>query len=357
MRIIQLLASMSFGDAVSNDAAAIRQVLEEMGHETVIYASHIDPRLAEGTAIHRKKMKDLRPEDLVIFHGSTGDPISRVIPDFPGRKTMIYHNITPARFFRGYSRDAEELTTRGYLQIRGLAGEFHYCIADSDYNRRDLLKMGYQCEIDVCPIMIPFEDYNREPDPDVMARYQDDGWTNLLFVGRIAPNKKQEDIIRAFYAYHRNCNPKSRLFLVGSDAGMEAYRNQLENYIYALGLQDTVIFPGHISFPAILAYYRLADVFVCMSEHEGFCVPLVEAMHFGVPIVAFRAAAVPETLGKGGLLLDSKNPAVAAAAIDRIVRDGGLREQLAAEQQRKLREYSNENVRQQLIRCLEKATA
>lgn len=270
---------------------------------------------------------------------------------------MRYHNITPSHFFRGYSREAEERTETGLIQIRRLTDQFLSCIADSDYNRQDLRKMRYECPIEVCPIMIPFEDYNRNPDKEVMDRYQDDEWTNLLFVGRIAPNKKQEDVIRAFWYYHRNYNPKSRLFLVGNDAGMERYRNQLDNYIQALELTDAVIFPGHISFEAILAYYRLADVFICMSEHEGFCVPLVEAMYFHVPIIAYAAAAVPETLGKGGLLLDDKDPLLAAAAIDRITGDSRLRAALDGEQRKKLREYDSESVRKRFLNCLNSVTA
>ena len=175
MRIIQLLPTMSFGDAVSNDAAAIRQTLLDMGHETAIYAANIDPRLPEGSVTHWRKMKEPRAGDLLIYHGSTGDPLNGMVPTLAGRKMMIYHNITPPQYFRGYSRAAQELTQAGYDQIKALAGQFHYCVADSDYNRQDLRKMGYECMIDVCPIMIPFEDYAKTPDPDVMARYQGDG--------------------------------------------------------------------------------------------------------------------------------------------------------------------------------------
>ena len=238
MKIIQLLPTMSFGDAVSNDAAAIRRMLSDMGYETAVYAANIDPRLLEGSVLHWREMRNLQADDLVIYHGSTGDPLNSMIPSLGSRKMMIYHNITPADFFRGYSRQAQELTAAGRSQIKNLAGKFQYCVADSDYNRQDLREMGYHCEIDVCPIMIPFDDYNKTPDRAVMEKYRGDGWTNLLFVGRIAPNKRQEDVIRAFYHYHQHYNPKSRLFLVGNDAGMEKYRYQLENYVRALGLTD-----------------------------------------------------------------------------------------------------------------------
>ena len=352
MKIVQLHPTMAFGDAVSNDAAAIDRMLSGMGYKTALYASNVDPRLPEGVAAHWKKMKDLHDDDLLIFHASTGDPLNRMVPTFGGRKMMIYHNITPSTFFRGYSRAAEELTETGRRQIRRLADQFSYCVADSDYNRFELRQMGYQCPIDVCPIMIPFEDYDKEPDGRVLSKYRGDGWTNLLFVGRIAPNKKQEDVIRAFYYYHRDYNPKSRLFLVGNDTGMENYRYQLENYIRALGLTGRVIFPGHISFAAILAYYHLADAFVCMSEHEGFCVPLVEAMYFDLPIVAYSSSAIPETLGKGGLLLDSKDPQVAAAAIDRMIRDKDLRGIIAAERKARLAQFRYEQVSAKMKECI-----
>ena len=158
MKIVQLLPTMAFGDAVSNDAAAIDRMLSDMGYKTELYASNVDPRLPAGTAAHWKKMKDLHDEDLLIFHASTGDPLNRKVPSFGGRKMMIYHNITPSSFFRGYSRAAEELTETGRRQIRRLSDQFRYCVADSDYNRFELRQMGYQCPIDVCPIIIPFED-------------------------------------------------------------------------------------------------------------------------------------------------------------------------------------------------------
>ena len=239
----------------------------------------------------------------------------------------------------------------GELDGAFLADKTEYCIADSDYNRQDLLKLGFTCPIDVCPILIPFEDYDREPSAKVLKQYRD-GKKNWLFVGRIAPNKKQEDVIRAFYCYQRDYEPESRLFLVGNAGGMEIYEARLRNYIHMLGLDEKVIIPGHIPFDETLAYYRLADVFVCMSEHEGFCVPLAEAMHFGVPIAAYGCCAVPDTLGNGGLLLDSKEPEVAAAAANRLITDQALRAAILDGQKEMLQKYSHEVVSKQILACL-----
>lgn len=354
MRIIQALPTLAFGDAVGNDALAIRDMIAEMGYETDIYAENIDRRLPEGSAKPVAAMPLLKPEDILIYHGSTGTKMNDDLPGYGGKKMMIYHNVTPPEFFLGYSDAAVELTERGLAGFRALKDQFDYCVGVSEFDRQDLLKMGYTCDTDVCPIVIPFSDYDREPDPEVIGRYRGDGWVNLLFVGRLAPNKKQEDVIRAFHRYHRYYNPKSRLFLVGSDSGMEVYSGRLRRYAEMLGIGERVIFPGHISFRAILAYYRLADVFVCMSEHEGFGVPIVEAMYFGKPIVAYRAAAVPETLGKAGLLLDSKEPELAAAAIDRILRDEALRGYFEKERNKKLQEYRYESVKKRMTACIEK---
>lgn len=319
MKVVQLLPTISFGDAVGNDVRAIRLILEEQGYETQIYAENIDDRLPKGTALPVTEFPALRDDDIILYHASTGTELNYKLPFFGGRKMMIYHNITPPHFFKPYSQEAEQLCQSGLEGIRFLANKVEYCIADSEFNKQDLLRMGYTCPIDVCPILIPFEDYEKKPDSGILSHCRSDGYMNLLFVGRIAPNKKQEDVVAAFYYYHKYYNAKSRLYLVGSWSGMDAYYRRLCDYVDRLGLSEYIVFPGHISFQEILAYYHTADLFLCMSEHEGFCVPLVEAMHFKIPIVAYTSSAIPDTLGNGGILLDVKAPETVAAAINRVV--------------------------------------
>ena len=344
MRIVQLLPTISYGDAVGNDALAIKKLLQEMGYETQIYAENIDRRLPRGTAVSFDQFPELSANDVIIYHGSTGTELNDKLPGLGGRKMMIYHNITPPQFFQPYSSGAEMLTARGLAGIQRLADAMEYCVADSEFNKQDLLRMGYSCPIDVCPILIPFSDYEKTPSQKVLDRYSGDGITNLLFVGRIAPNKKQENVIRAFYFYHKYYDPRSRLFLVGSWSGMELYYQRLVDYAKALGISEHVIFTGHIPFDEILAYYHLADAFVCMSEHEGFCVPLVEAMYFRIPIVAYEAAAVPDTLGGGGVLLDGPGGAKAAERIHQIESDQELRKKIRRQQEKRLGEFSYQTV-------------
>ncbi len=356
MRIIQLLPTMSFGDAVSNDAAAIHRMIGEMGREPEIYASRIEPRLRGGYVRFAELMVPPSEEDVLIYHASTGDPLNNLIPRLPGKKMIRYHNITPPQYFRGYSAEAEARCAQGYREISRIARYFSRGIADSDYNRQDMRRMGFRCPVVVCPIVIPWEDYRQEPDPEILETYRGDGWTNLLFVGRIAPNKRQENLIRAFYEYHWRYNPTSRLIILGNPVGMETYLGRLKEYTARLRLEGRVVFTGRTSFRQLLAYYTLSDVFVCMSEHEGFCVPIAEAMYFGLPIVALRAAAVPETMGRGGLLLDSPDPAAAAAAIDRLVRDEALRQAVRKEQEKRLEQFSYEAVSRRMRQLIGKMT-
>ena len=355
MRVVQLIPALAPGDAVSNDTVAIHGILEGEGYETGIFADSVDPRLPAGIARPVGELPALNDDDLLIYHAATGAPLNFRLPEFGGKKVVVYHNITPPAFFHGYSEAIEQIQLNAYEGLRFLSDKVDYCIADSEYNKSDLLSLGFSCPIDVCPIIIPFDDYRREPDRELISRYSGDGLTNWLFVGRIAPNKKQEDIIRAFYCYQREINPESRLFLVGSSTGVEIYEERLRLYAQRLHIADRVIFPGHISFREILAYFSLADIFVCMSEHEGFCVPIVEAMLFGIPIAAFASSAVPDTLGQGGLLIPDKDPHLAAAAVGRILSDKTLRSFLLDKQKKQLSRFGYSEVKKQFLFCLHKA--
>ena len=346
------MPTVSFGDAVSNDARAIGKVIEEMGYKTGIYAENIAPKLNDPSVHKLSKLPSTDKNDIIIFNHSTGTELCYSLPDIPGRKMMIYHNITPPKFFERYSPAATKTTTFGYRGTEFLSDKIEYAMADSSFNADDLRRMGYTCPIDVRPILIPFDDYKKTPDQAVISKYSGDGFVNIVFVGRIAPNKKQEDCISAFAYYQKHINPKSRLIFVGSDSGMETYGDCLKKYADALMLEN-VIFTGHVSFPAILAYYKLADVFLCMSEHEGFCVPLIEAMCFETPVIAYNSCAVPETLGGSGVLLRDKDPVFCAHVIDRVVRDGELRAALISTQNKRLADFSYENVRAVFEKCLD----
>lgn len=344
MRILQMLPTLSMGDAVGNDAMALSKVLRDMGAQTGIYAENIDRRLPAGIAKPVSRMPKLTKDDVILYHMSTGSDLNFELGNYPCRKGLIYHNITPSGFFRPYNSELTRLMEYGAEGVCHLADKVDFCMADSEFNKQELQKVGYTCDITVRPILIPFSDYARKPEQSVIKKYENDGYVNFIFVGRIAPNKKQEDIIRAFYCYKKYINPKSRLILVGSYKGLESYYRRLCRYVTGLELDD-VIFTGHIPFSEILAYYHIADLFLCMSEHEGFCVPLVEAMYFSVPILAYNSCAVPDTLGGSGVLLNSKDPMETAMIADRILRDSKLRREIIAEQRKRQQDFSYQKVR------------
>lgn len=338
--IVQVLPTISYGDAIGNHAIALKKCIKDLGYKTEIYANHVDARLPKGTAKSVKNIPKFKKDDVVIYHMSTGSHFNIQFGKLNCKKVMIYHNITPPEFLEEYNYEAAENCRRGLAELSFLSDKVDYCIAVSEFNKRDLLAAGFKCKIDVLPILIAYGDYDKKPNEYLLENLKD-GVTNILFTGRIAANKKQEDVIAAFAEYQKHFNPKSRLILIGNDGGYEKYRRRLQRFAKQLGVHD-VKFTGHIKFNAILSYYRAADLFLCMSEHEGFCVPLVEAMYFRKPIVAFESTAIPETLGGGGIVLHEKNPLETAAVMDKVIRDENLRNTIIENQNKRLEDFSNE---------------
>jgi len=335
--INQLLPTVSYGDAVSNSAIAISKVLDKMGIKNAIYAENVHPKMKQ----YVKPAINIPKNQPVIFHMSIGSESANWIPDFKDKKIMIYHNITPPQYFIGYNPVGEQLCRDGIDQLHALKDQFDYVFADSEFNRQELEEIGYS-NTAVIPLIINFDEYRSKPCIRTVKKYKaDEDYVNFLFVGRIAPNKKQEDIIKTFYYYNKFVNSKSRLFLVGSYNGMERYFNELKALVDALKLAD-VIFTGHIPFNQILAYYHLSDVFLCMSEHEGFCVPIVEAMLFDLPIIAYRSSAVPATLGNAGFVVSEKNYKAIAELIHIVLNDQAILERLSFNRKARLQELSPE---------------
>ncbi len=352
MEIIQMLPTISYGDAIGNHVLALADALRSAGYKTKIYAENIDRRLPRGTAKKVEEYKD-KSDNIILFHLSIGSRIADTLLEYKARVIIVYHNVTPPEFWRPYSAQSGQLCEEGLACVRRLAGRPELCLAVSGFNKKDLIRLGYHCPIEVLPILIAFDDYAKKPSQSVIEKYRDDGYVNILFTGRIAPNKKQEDLIAAFYYYKNYINPKSRLFIVGSFQEGDVYSGKLQKYVDELELND-VVFTGHIPFDEILAYYHVADLFLCLSEHEGFCVPLVEAMYFGIPIIAYDSSAVGETLGGSGLLLQDKDPKVVAEAMNRIVEDRELREKILRNEKARLRDFDNEKIKERFLEIIDR---
>ncbi len=347
-RVIQIVGSYFYGDAIGNHVSTVHRELKKRGVDSHIYAITIDER--RGDEAQTLDNYDPKAEDVILYHLSNGTDLNREVAEYPGKLLVNYHNITPPAFFRGYGPHLEALCAKGYEDVVYLKDHAAAAVGDSQYNAQELVRMGYTCPLESIPIFMDFSDYDQAPDPDTVKKYSD-GKKNILFVGRIAPNKKQEDVIRAFYYYTKYFEPNSRLILAGNNDGMEQYDCELKAYVKKLGLNN-VVFTGHIRFPELLAYYRTADLFLCQSEHEGFCVPLVEAMYFGVPIVAYDSSAVGETLGEAGILLQEKDPKLTAAVMDRVLTDQSLNAQIRARQKDELQRFCHERVAQDYMKFL-----
>lgn len=352
MRIIQVLGELAFGDAIGNHAVELKKVLQRGGYHTEIYAEGIDHRISKKTAKPIRQLCRLKKSDILIYHMSFGCTLNWQLREWKCRKVLMYHNITPPEFTQRYSDIFSSNLQIGLEQTAQLADSVERCIAMSDFNKRNLIEMGYPAEqIWVMPgYLIPFEDYAKQPAPEMLRQYAD-GWVNILFVGRFASNKKQEDVIRAFAYYKKHINSQSRLILVGSVV-FPQYADDLQSYADELGTSD-VIFPGHVSFAQLIALYRSASIFLCMSEHEGFCVPLVEAMYFDVPIIAYSAAAIPDTLNGCGVLVEDKDPVLLSMWINQIINNSILRAHILAGQRARLEQLMPEVVENAFLQYLQ----
>ncbi len=317
--------------AVGAHTLAVRDVLRAAGHTSEIYASEIDPAWADRGA---HLTRDARGRaDVIIYQMAIGSVVADVVLARDEPIVVNHHNLTPMRYIAGWQPVAAHGVVWGRGQLRELATRARLGIADSTYNELDLIEAGFT-RTTVVPILVDLTTLDAEP---VTAPDHADAVT-WLFVGRLAPNKAQHDIVKAFAAYRQFHNPRAHLDLVGGGRE-DGYARTLGRFIHALGLDDAVTLTGAVSDAELAAHYRAADVFVVCSEHEGFCVPLLEAMHYRVPIVAFASSAVPETLGDAGLLLDVKDPCTIAAAVDRVVGDPALRAQLVGDGSRRVREF------------------
>jgi glycosyltransferase involved in cell wall biosynthesis len=329
LRVHQLLGALHPGDAVGNEALALRGHLRAAGLGSEIFAGFVDSRLgAEARPLREYAAEDGR-DTACLYHFSPGSPAGRAALEAKGPLAVVYHNVTPARFFAGWSDESARLAARAEGELRELAGRASLGLADSTFNRGELEAAGFA----TCSVL-PFvhDPGRRVPPSPVFERLYRDGRAHVLVVGRLAPNKRIEDVLRAFSLLQRGPVPRSRLLLVGDD-GLHAYATVLRGLARALRLRE-VVFCGRVDEDELRSAYGLADVLVSLSEHEGYGVPLVEAMLAGVPVVAYDAGAVAETMRGAGILLGEKRPEVVAGVIERLLGDEALRAAVLAGQEK-----------------------
>jgi glycosyltransferase involved in cell wall biosynthesis len=347
---------MHAGDAITHDALAMRAALRRMGFASDILCdpAHLAPEM-------RGEARDFREhacsaQDLVIYHCAIASPLTEWYLSLRARRLLRYHNITPPEHFAGYSERIAAQLTQGRLLLPRLAEVTELALCDSAYNAAELDAVEFR-RTEVLPIVMDFTALDAAASESALADLRSDPRPKILFVGRVVPNKRQEDLLRVLAIRLRAGRREARLSLVGSYGGTLRYVQHLLALVRHLNLEESVHFAGLVSHAELLAHYRAADLFLCLSEHEGFCVPLVEAMHHRIPIIAFAAGAVPETLGDAGLLVRHKNLPAIAELVDVALTDRALRETLRARCAERVRAFAPDAVESKFLEIVGTLTA
>lgn len=362
--IDQVVPNLTLGDAVSACVLTLQRWLRAWGIESAIYAFGIGRGYARRARPCSAEALCARRPDLLVFHYATASPVSAAVLASGLPVALVYHNVTPPEYFHGWNDVLAESAQRGRAELADFVPQSVAAAAFSEYSAADLRAVGFGRPA-VLPF--PFAPSLVAPDKRLLARLRDGG-PALLFVGRLSPNKRHDRLLALFAWYQRRIAPDARLWLVGGHAALETYVAALRDLAASLGVRG-VAFPGHVAPAQLAAYYRAASVFVCLSAHEGFGVPLLEAMAADLPVVALAAAAVPETLGEAGILVRELDYPLLTELIDALVRDEVLRARVLARQRQRLaafapprvgatwREFVAQAVALALMRCSEPSAA
>lgn len=351
----QFLSTFAGRDAIGMHTIQLRALLRDAGFASDIYAldRHDDVR---HDAYAAEAFRDRVPADRdawILYHFSIGSSLLNTVRALDVPIALDYHNITDAKFFWRWEPRAAARMLEGRRQLADIAPTVRFALADSQFNEQELIELGCK-RTAVAPILVDFTHYDSTPDTTLLARRRrarQSGGTDWLAVGRIAPNKCQHDIVLAFAAYRRIHDPQARLTLIGGQSAGEYWR-ALHRLAGDLGIADAVTFTDVVTHAELVACFRTADVYLCLSEHEGFNVPVLEAMHFDVPVVAYAAAAVPGTVGDAGLLLTDKDPLVVATAVERLRSDPSLRTSLVEAGRRRVEHFGIAHTGPQMIETL-----
>lgn len=342
MRVDQLVPAFHRGDAIGDTAFHMRNFFRSRGFESDIYCLDRDREL-EAESRRMDSFPKPAPGDVTILHFALPSPLTRALRGLPSRKTIIYHNITPAKFFTPFSPDTARIARVGREELASLATAVDLALADSEFNRRELAALGFR-NTGVLPLFVDFGKYEK-PASRFVRDLVGDGRTNILFVGRIAPNKKIEDLIKVVFYYKKYISPLVRLIVVGKTGSLPKYFESLVRMADEFYLKpEEIQFTGHIPDEEMYAYYKASLVFLSMSEHEGFCLPLIESMVFDLPVVAFDSTAVPFTLDGAGVLLRDKGVDRTAETVDIVAHDEGLRARIIDGQRRRLRRFREQDL-------------
>lgn len=351
MKLVQVAHAITKGDAASNQILAMDAAFRELGYETEIYSGKIDKEFIGRVNKFSKFVPDKKA--ILIYHMTTGTSFTNAILSYPYPIVLYYHNITPARYFVGNAWGSCIKSIKGRYQLRQLKAKTFFAWTASEYSREELIALGFK-DTAVLPILVNFEEYRNIPiEQSLYSSYQD-GKLNILVVGRVTPHKKQDEAIRLVSYYKKNISSQVRLIIVGNPK--DSYGKKMNKLIRELDLEKDVILTGKVSFADLCTYYHLSDILLSLSEHEGFCVPIVEGMIFDKTIVAYAATAVPETVGAAGILLENKENENMATIIQRTMSSSEIQSHLAEERKKRLISLSHQNLLNKISEDVQRMT-
>jgi glycosyltransferase involved in cell wall biosynthesis len=333
----QWLPAAHDGDAVGGYARTLRELFRGWGHEAEIYALTIDDDLRD--EIRPWSDPAARQGDVTLLHFAVPSPLSQALATLPGTRVLCYHNVTPAHYFVPYDPRMARMAAMGRRELAALAGRVDLAAGVSEFNRQELHALGFD-RTAVLPLLPDLGRLTSAARVPALEHLLQDGLVNILFVGRIVPNKRIDDLIRLAEQYKRYVDVYYRFIFVGRTDSVPRYYDAIRALVaeYEM-LPDRFWFPGSVPEAELAAYYRNAHAYVSLSEHEGFCVPLVEAMAMDVPVLAYAAAAVPETLGGAGVAFAPKDLEWAAELLAGLVYDEPFRSGVLAGQRKRLEAF------------------
>lgn len=351
MKAAVILPTLADRDAVGNDSRAMAQLLRRRGIDTRLFCdAAVDINERTYPAEQAIQFAD-RPCDLLIYHFSTAWPKGlQILQRSRAKKVLRYHNITPPQYFSGVSRIHEKACMAGRAEIGAVAqANCALYLGASQYNLDELIAAG--APADRCSVLPPFHRISQLLDAQADLTLLDqlnDGTPTALMVGRVAPNKGHLELVDAFAAWLDGYGHSARLLLVGKrDPALAGYVDRIDSSIHARGLHAHVCWLENINTAKLKAAYLASSMFLMLSEHEGFCVPLVEAMALGVPVLARGTSAIPETVADAGLVWDGKEPELYAASAERLMQDDALRAQLRSRGWQRYHQHFGNNVLEQ----------
>ncbi len=346
MRLDILLEGTTRGDAITDQALAQRDWLRASGVQSDLFAQHIHPSVADDVRPFAQFRGTKRP---VIYHHSIDSAVGASLIKRAQPLILVYHNVTPAHFFKGIDPFWEEKMVLGRAQLVALHPHVQLAFADSSVNADELRELGFASPI-VLPIHVEMAE-DIAVNPTLAQRL--DGEDAILFIGRFAPNKRQADLVKLFY-HLRRVRPTARLYLVG-DPWTVGYDRWTDNLTRELDLHHAITQTGKVSTTDLHTYLRHCKLYISMSEHEGFGKPLIESMLAGLPIMAYAEPGVSSTLGETGIQFKEKRYAELAELVDLILADQSLRERIAARQRSRVTQFMAQNVRALFLATLRSA--